>query len=199
VRPNQRSTLYPPIRSVTSGYIAQWLERLTADQQVPGSNPGVPCCQLIIATTVIVVIFRFVIVIITIVSIHHPSSALVVVLRHKSFPSSCICTYQGEIARSSRFVAGDAIRLTMASILAPELVVILRFVLRCPLKRNQSTNQRMLSLAGYLLRPLLTLCACGCNCEYQGERAHFQICGWRCKHVYQASILAPEPVASSII
>ena len=26
----------------TIGYIAQWLERLTADQQVPGSNPGVP-------------------------------------------------------------------------------------------------------------------------------------------------------------
>ena len=25
-----------------SGCIAQWLERLTADQQVPGSNPGVP-------------------------------------------------------------------------------------------------------------------------------------------------------------
>ena len=24
------------------GYIAQWLERMTADQQVPGSNPGVP-------------------------------------------------------------------------------------------------------------------------------------------------------------
>ena len=24
------------------GYIAQWLERLPADQQVPGSNPGVP-------------------------------------------------------------------------------------------------------------------------------------------------------------
>ena len=24
------------------GYIAQWLERLAADQQVPGSNPGVP-------------------------------------------------------------------------------------------------------------------------------------------------------------
>ena len=23
-------------------YIAQWLERLTADQQVPGANPGVP-------------------------------------------------------------------------------------------------------------------------------------------------------------
>ena len=28
--------------SSTNGYIAQWLERLTADQQVPGSNPGVP-------------------------------------------------------------------------------------------------------------------------------------------------------------
>ena len=27
---------------VAIGYIAQWLERLTADQQVPGSNPGVP-------------------------------------------------------------------------------------------------------------------------------------------------------------
>jgi hypothetical protein len=27
---------------VSTGYIAQWLERLTADQQVPGSNPGVP-------------------------------------------------------------------------------------------------------------------------------------------------------------
>ena len=26
------------------GYIAQWLERLTADQQVPGSNLGVPFC-----------------------------------------------------------------------------------------------------------------------------------------------------------
>jgi len=25
-----------------AGYRAQWLERLTADQQVPGSNPGVP-------------------------------------------------------------------------------------------------------------------------------------------------------------
>ena len=30
--------------SLVSGYIAQWLERLTADQQVPGSNPGVPSC-----------------------------------------------------------------------------------------------------------------------------------------------------------
>ena len=31
------------------GYIAQWLERLTADQQVPGSNPGVPFyfCQAV--------------------------------------------------------------------------------------------------------------------------------------------------------
>ena len=28
--------------SINIGYIAQWLERLTADQQVPGSNPGVP-------------------------------------------------------------------------------------------------------------------------------------------------------------
>ena len=27
---------------MASWYIAQWLERLTADQQVPGSNPGVP-------------------------------------------------------------------------------------------------------------------------------------------------------------
>ena len=30
------------------GYIAQWLERLTADQQVPGSNPGVPSCIALI-------------------------------------------------------------------------------------------------------------------------------------------------------
>ena len=29
----------------STGYIAQWLERLTADQQVPGSNPGVPSFQ----------------------------------------------------------------------------------------------------------------------------------------------------------
>ena len=28
--------------AVGHGYIAQWLERLTADQQVPGSNPGMP-------------------------------------------------------------------------------------------------------------------------------------------------------------
>ena len=27
---------------VASGYISQWFERLTADQQVPGSNWGVP-------------------------------------------------------------------------------------------------------------------------------------------------------------
>ena len=35
--------LYIRAQSLQStGYIAQWLERLTADQQVPGSNPGVP-------------------------------------------------------------------------------------------------------------------------------------------------------------
>ena len=27
---------------ISTGNIAQWLERLTADQQVPASNPGVP-------------------------------------------------------------------------------------------------------------------------------------------------------------
>ena len=27
---------------LANGFIAQWLERLTADQQVPGSNPGEP-------------------------------------------------------------------------------------------------------------------------------------------------------------
>ena len=27
---------------LANGYIARWLERLTADQQVPGSNPDVP-------------------------------------------------------------------------------------------------------------------------------------------------------------
>ena len=31
------------------GYIAQWLERLTADQQVPGSNPGVPSYYLLLS------------------------------------------------------------------------------------------------------------------------------------------------------
>ena len=30
----------------SSGYIAQWSERLTADQQVPGSNSGVPFVSL---------------------------------------------------------------------------------------------------------------------------------------------------------
>ena len=35
------SELYQRTR-IVAGYIAQWLERLTADQQVPGSNPGVP-------------------------------------------------------------------------------------------------------------------------------------------------------------
>ena len=34
--------------SAPHGYIAQWLERLTADQQVPGSNPGVPFIVLIV-------------------------------------------------------------------------------------------------------------------------------------------------------
>ena len=29
------------------GCIAQWLERLTADQQVPGSNPGAPFLERI--------------------------------------------------------------------------------------------------------------------------------------------------------
>ena len=29
-------------QKVADGSIAQWLERLTADQQVPGSNPGWP-------------------------------------------------------------------------------------------------------------------------------------------------------------
>ena len=33
----------------STGYIAQWLERLTADQQVPGSNPGVPSTLYFIA------------------------------------------------------------------------------------------------------------------------------------------------------
>ena len=37
--------------SLTIGYIAQWLERLTADQQVPGSNPGVPYSPAAVFTT----------------------------------------------------------------------------------------------------------------------------------------------------
>ena len=41
------SGFHPKFRTAfeTYGYIAQWLERLTADQQVPGSNPGVPFCR----------------------------------------------------------------------------------------------------------------------------------------------------------
>ena len=40
--PCLRIALVAGASSTASGYIAQWLERLTADQQVPGSNPGVP-------------------------------------------------------------------------------------------------------------------------------------------------------------
>ena len=40
-KPSTGSLHVPPARC-SAGYIAQWLERLTADQQVPGSNPGVP-------------------------------------------------------------------------------------------------------------------------------------------------------------
>ena len=36
------------MQHVREGYIAQWLERLTADQQVPGSNPGVPSWELML-------------------------------------------------------------------------------------------------------------------------------------------------------
>ena len=32
---------------IVYGCIAQWLERLTADQQVPGSTPGAPLLQLV--------------------------------------------------------------------------------------------------------------------------------------------------------
>ena len=35
-------TIRPMRDHVSIGYIAQWLERLTADQQVPSSNLGVP-------------------------------------------------------------------------------------------------------------------------------------------------------------
>ena len=49
LQPEFHITVKPMNRSsekVQHGYVAQWLERLTADQQVPGSNPGVPfkCC-----------------------------------------------------------------------------------------------------------------------------------------------------------
>ena len=37
------------VASAINGYIAQWLERLTADQQVPGSNPGVPFFSVVLA------------------------------------------------------------------------------------------------------------------------------------------------------
>ena len=40
------------------GYIAQWLERLTADQQVPGSNPGVPSSYSFLVLAVYEVIDR---------------------------------------------------------------------------------------------------------------------------------------------
>ena len=50
-------TIRAPTTPLSIGYIAQWLERLTADQQVPGSNPGVPSMSAILpfATTVSVV------------------------------------------------------------------------------------------------------------------------------------------------
>ena len=37
------------LMQTSTGYIAQWLERLTADQQVPGSNPGVPFFSVVFA------------------------------------------------------------------------------------------------------------------------------------------------------
>jgi hypothetical protein len=49
---------------------------------IPGSEPGVPFCQVIINTAIIVIMVSIVIVIITVVSIHHPSSTLLAVLRH---------------------------------------------------------------------------------------------------------------------
>jgi hypothetical protein len=49
---------------------------------IPGPNPGVPLCQLIITTTIIGIIVSIVIVIITVVSIHHPASTLIGNLRH---------------------------------------------------------------------------------------------------------------------
>ena len=39
---HSKVTIKAYIHVTRHGYIAQWLERLTADQQVPGSNPGVP-------------------------------------------------------------------------------------------------------------------------------------------------------------
>ena len=45
--------MYRPKSGLRShGYIAQWLERLTADQQVPGSNPGVPFCLYVLLTSI---------------------------------------------------------------------------------------------------------------------------------------------------
>ena len=40
--PTMQTWQQPRTTALQTGYIAQWLERLTADQQVPGSNPGVP-------------------------------------------------------------------------------------------------------------------------------------------------------------
>ena len=37
-----RGWIWSVSQRLLQGYIAQWLERLTADQQVPGSNPSVP-------------------------------------------------------------------------------------------------------------------------------------------------------------
>ena len=42
LQPHYTATLCLKHTMLSPGYIAQWLERLTADQQVPGSNPGVP-------------------------------------------------------------------------------------------------------------------------------------------------------------
>ena len=47
LNPESNVCLYSKIVAPNNiGYIAQWLERLTADQQVPGSNPGVPSYRL---------------------------------------------------------------------------------------------------------------------------------------------------------
>ena len=42
---------------LADGSIAQWLERLTADQQVPGSNPGWPFCSTVRARGQVCVCF----------------------------------------------------------------------------------------------------------------------------------------------